>query len=141
MPALADAGAPRERPWRGIMRLGDADGGRSSQVRAPKVRYVGVADWWGRHVWVERDGVRTLLRYRGAESMVSFAWGRLGSGARQLSRSILWDATGCDHLAAELCCELTHELVARLPELGFELTREEVMAWLERKQPREDGAS
>ena len=25
------------------------------------VRYVGVADWWGRHVWIERDGVRSAL--------------------------------------------------------------------------------
>ena len=31
------------------------------------VRYVGVADWWGRHVWIERDGVRSALHACGDE--------------------------------------------------------------------------
>jgi uncharacterized protein DUF6166 len=92
-------------------------------------RYVGVSDWWGRHVWLERDGVRASLPYRG-EVPVAFAWGRRGICARELSRSILHDATGSAALAERFCRDLTHEVVAELPEVGFELDREQVLGWL-----------
>ena len=58
-----------------------------------RTRYLGVSDWWGRHVWVERAGVRTALRYRGEHRMPGFAWGRRGLAARELSRSLIEDAT------------------------------------------------
>jgi hypothetical protein len=92
-------------------------------------RYVGVSDWWGRHVWLERDGVRASLPYRG-EVPVGFAWGRRGICARELSRSILHDATGSAALAERFCRELTHEVVAELSEVSFELDREQVLSWL-----------
>jgi hypothetical protein len=97
---------------------------------ATTVHYVGVSDWWGRHVWTERNGVRSLLPYRGDDPVASFAWGRAGVRARELSRSILHDATGSAALAERYCRDLTHEVVAQLPELGFELDREYVLAWL-----------
>lgn len=94
-------------------------------------RYVGVADWWGRHVWLERGGTRSSLPYRGEDPMTIFAWGRRGIGARELSRSILHDATGSVALAERLCRDFTHEVVAELPDVGFELNREQVLGWLD----------
>jgi hypothetical protein len=93
-------------------------------------RYVGVADWWGRHVWLERGGTRSSLPYRGEDPLAVFAWGRRGIGARELSRSILHDATGSVALANLLCREFTHEVVAELPDVGFELDLQQVLAWL-----------
>ena len=103
------------------------------QAPACTTRYVGVSDWWGRHVWLERDGVRASLPYRG-EVPVSFAWGRRGICARELSRSILHDATGSAALAERFCRELTHEVVAELPEVGFELDRDQVLSWLQARR-------
>ena len=94
-------------------------------------RYVGVADWWGRHVWLERGGTRSSLPYRGEDPLAIFAWGRRGIGARELSRSILHDATGSVALAERLCRDFTHEVVAELPDVGFELDREQVLGWLD----------
>ena len=52
------------------------------------LRYVGVADWWGFHVWIEEGGSRRTLPYRGEAPLASFAWGRPGMGSRELARSI-----------------------------------------------------
>ncbi|HEY2603438.1 MAG TPA: DUF6166 domain-containing protein [Thermoleophilaceae bacterium] len=93
-------------------------------------RYVGMADWWGRHVWLERGGARSSLPYRGDDPLATFAWGRRGIGARELSRAILHDATGSVALADRLCRDFTHEVVSELPEVGFELDREQVLGWL-----------
>jgi hypothetical protein len=94
------------------------------------VRYVGVADWWGRHVWVERDGVRGALHACGEDLIAAFAWGCRGIAARELSRAILADATGSPAVAERYCRELTHAVIAGLPRTGFELNREDVLAWL-----------
>ncbi len=96
------------------------------------VRYAGVADRWGRDVWVERDGVRDVLRHRGEEPIAGFAWGRRGIAARELARAILVDATGSPAVGERFCRELTHAIVAQLPEDGFELTRDDILRWLER---------
>jgi hypothetical protein len=93
-------------------------------------RYVGELDSWGRQVWVDDGEVRRTLPYRGNGLPVGFAWSRGGIGARELSRSILFDATGNAALAERLCRELTHQVVAQLPELRFELSRGDVLAWL-----------
>jgi hypothetical protein len=92
--------------------------------------YVGVADWWGFHVWIEEGGSRRTLPYRGEAPLASFAWGRAGLGARELARSILEHATGSPALAERHCRAMTHAVIADLPALGFELTREDVLAWL-----------
>jgi Family of unknown function (DUF6166) len=95
-------------------------------------RYIGVQDGSGRRVWVDEGGARRSLPYRGEGLPVGFAWSRRGIGARELSRSILLDATGNEALAERYCRELTHQVIAWLPELRFELTREDVLAWLAR---------
>jgi hypothetical protein len=114
----------------------------SSSEAPPQVtRYMGVSDWWGRHVWLERNGVRGALPYRGDDPLAAFAWGRRGVGARELARSILHDATGSAALAERFCRELTHDLVARLPEIAFELDREEVLDWLAAAGATDAGAA
>jgi hypothetical protein len=95
------------------------------------VRYVAVADWWGRHVWVERDGVRRALPACGEELIAGFAWGCRGIAARELARAILADATGNPAIAERYCRDMTHAIVAGLPRTGFELDRDQVLAWLE----------
>lgn len=95
------------------------------------VRYVGVADWWGRHVWVERDGVRSALHACGDDLIAAFAWGTRGIAARELARAILADATGNPAVAERYCRELTHAVIAGLPRTGFELARADVLAWLD----------
>jgi hypothetical protein len=100
------------------------------------VRYVGVADWWGFHVWIEEDGgARRALPYRGDAPLAGFAWGRNGLAARELARALIEDATGSPALAERHCRELTHAVIAELPALGFELTRAEVRARLESVAP------
>jgi hypothetical protein len=96
-----------------------------------EVRYAGVADRWGRDVWVERDGVRDVLRHRGEEPIAGFAWGRRGIAARALAQAILVDATGSPAVGERFCRDLTHAVVAGLPADAFELTRDEVLGWLE----------
>jgi hypothetical protein len=99
-------------------------------ITTDTVRYVGVADWWGRHVWVENDGVRSALHACGEELIASFAWGTRGIAARELARAILADATGNPAIAERYCREMTHAIVAELPRTGFELDRDDVLAWL-----------
>lgn len=95
------------------------------------IRYVGVADWWGRHVWVERDGVRSALHACGDDLIAGFAWGTRGIAARELARAILADATGNPAVAERYCRELTHAVIAGLPRTGFELAQADVLAWLD----------
>jgi hypothetical protein len=95
------------------------------------VRYVGVSDWWGRHVWVERDGARSALHACGEELIAGFAWGTRGIAARELARAILADATGSPAVAERYCRELTHAMIAGLPRAGFELERDAVLGWLQ----------
>jgi hypothetical protein len=95
------------------------------------VRYVGVADWWGYHVWIEEGGARRALPYHGDAPLAAFAWGRPGLAARELARAMIEDATGSPALAERHCRELTHAVIAHLPALGFELTRADVLAWLQ----------
>jgi hypothetical protein len=91
---------------------------------------MGVADRWSRHVWVEQNGVRRPLQYCGEDRAVTYAWGRTGLGARELARALLLDATGSTVLAERFCRDLTHEIVARMPEPRFALERDEILAWL-----------
>jgi hypothetical protein len=95
------------------------------------VSYVGVSDWWGRHVWVERDGVRSALHACGEDLIAGFAWGARGIAARELARAILADATGSPAVAERYCRDLTHAVIAGLPRAGFELARRDVLAWLD----------
>jgi Family of unknown function (DUF6166) len=76
-----------------------------------------------------RRASRAALPRRRAAGRLS--WGRAGIGACELARAITQDATGSSALAERHCREMTHAIIARLPDLGFELDRDEVLAWLE----------
>ena len=104
--------------------------------RSATSRYVGVADWWGFHVWIEDAGARRALPYRGDVPLAGFSWGRAGIGARELARAIIEDATGSPAMAERHCREMTHAIVAQLPDLGFELDRDVVLAWLSEEGAR-----
>jgi hypothetical protein len=68
--------------------------------------------------------------------MVTFAWGRPGIGSRELARALLFDATGSAAVAERFCRDLTHEVVARLPDSEFALELDDVVAWLEDRHSR-----
>jgi hypothetical protein len=114
-----------------MARLGARMTETTTLTRSTTLRYIGVADWWGFHVWVEEGGARRALPYRGDVPLAGFAWGRAGLGARELARSIIEHATASPALAERHCREMTHAIIAQLPDLGFELTRDEVLSWLE----------
>lgn len=93
-----------------------------------------LADWWGRHVWVEHADTRSSLGYSDG-SVTTFAWGRVSLGARELARSILCHATANRELPEPLCGCFVHEVIAALPDPGFSLDRDDVLAWLARQRP------
>jgi hypothetical protein len=102
-------------------------------VRRPPgkaIHYRGVADWWGGHVWVERDGIRGALSHPGEDFRVSYEWGRSGIGARELARALLFDATDNAALSERNCRDFVHEVLAHLPEPEFVLGRDEILAWI-----------
>jgi hypothetical protein len=101
--------------------------------------YRGVADWWGRHVWVERDGIRGSLSRHGEDSRVSYAWGRSGLGARELARALLFDATDNAALSERYCRDFTHEVLAHLPEPEFVLGRDDILAWIAERPEHRTG--
>src|SRR3954453_13144200 len=102
-----------------------------SSDTAHDVRYIGLSDWWGTHVWVERDGVRRALHACGDELIAGFAWGCRGIAAREVGRAGRADAHGSTAVAERFCRDLTHAIVSGLPRTGFELDRDDVLAWLE----------
>jgi hypothetical protein len=117
-------------PW-GMSRDRRRDTSRGTVTVAER-RYVGELDGRDRQVWVEEGELRRALPWRGEGLPVGFEWGRIGIAARELSRAILLDATGNVMLAELHCREMAHQVVAHLPESGFELDREDVLAWLAR---------
>ena len=101
----------------------------TTQLRT-QTRFVGVADWWGRRVWVEQGGTRRMLRKTGEEPLEAFSWGQRGLGTRNLAEAMLADATGNPMLASRLSRDLAIEVVAELDDSGFELGRDDVLAWV-----------
>ena len=59
-----------------------------------------------------------------------FRWGHAGSGAAQLALALLSDTVG-DTLALASYQKFEFDVIARLPMLGWVLTREEILDWLE----------
>lgn len=103
----------------------------SDRLTAATAAFIGVSDWSGRHVWVERDGVQQPLAYRGDQLSGGFAWGHYGYSARELARSILHEVTASAVLAEVRCRDFAREVVAQLPADAFTLSDGDVTAWLE----------
>ncbi|HEX6665181.1 MAG TPA: DUF6166 domain-containing protein [Solirubrobacterales bacterium] len=96
--------------------------------------YVGEWTTIGRTVVVEQGGNRELLAMQPAQ-IGGYAWGRAGVLPREVARAILLDATDNPMLAERLCRPLTWEVISTLPAEGFRLTRAEVLAWVEGREP------
>lgn len=94
---------------------------------------MGISDWSGREVWVERGPGKSdeRLRYRGEQLVDGFAWGHYGYAARELARSILHEVTDSAVLAELRCRDFAREVIAQLPADEFRLTRADVVSWLE----------
>ncbi len=64
----------------------------------------------------------------------TFSWGSSDTGAHLLARAVMADAVGVEW-ADELAGAFTHDVVANLPQDGFELRMADVAAWLHRHAP------
>jgi hypothetical protein len=96
-----------------------------------RVRYVGVRDGSGSHVWVERDGTRRMIDTDDDERAMPLAWSLTGPGASTLAWLVLRDATGSPALAGRFYRRMTFDVIARLPPQRFEMTGDDVIGWLE----------
>jgi hypothetical protein len=94
------------------------------------VRYFGVRDATGSHVWVERDGTRSAIATDDERAM-PLAWSLTGPGASTLAWLVLRDATGSPALAGRFYRRMTFDVIARLPPQRFEMTGDDVIGWLE----------
>jgi hypothetical protein len=70
------------------------------------------------------------LRARTDDPLWSFSWGRSGSSARELARSVLYDSTDDLGLADDWCSAFTTEVISLLPRDAFRIASEDVIAWL-----------
>ncbi len=58
-------------------------------------------------------------------------WGRKSPQTRRLAWMLLFDASGSETLADDWYDSFAEEVVERLPEEGFVLTRAEITSWLD----------
>ena len=84
----------------------------------------------GRAVFIYSDGELRALRLAEPALVRGYAWGRAGSGPREVARAIVLDATGNEMLAERLCRPYTWEVISKLPVAGFEIAKTEVLAWV-----------
>jgi hypothetical protein len=83
---------------------------------------------------LDERGARPL-EARTADPLSSFAWGRPGGCARELSWSVLFNSTADRAVADDWCAQFTAEVVSRLPRAAFCLPRADVLGWLETDIP------
>jgi hypothetical protein len=99
-------------------------------AQATEVVYVGEWTPLGRAVVIEQGEELQPLQLAESARIRGYAWGRTGTGPREVARAMLLDATDNPMLAERLCRPLTWEVVAHLPVDGFRLTRGEIEAWI-----------
>jgi hypothetical protein len=95
-----------------------------------EIHYVGEITAFGPAVFIRQDGIGRPLRLGEAAGGHGYTWGRTGLRAREVSRAILLDAAGNEMLAERLCRPFTWEVLSGLPPGGFQLRRQEVLAWV-----------
>lgn len=97
-------------------------------------RYVGTRTGSGTSVFIQTSGRRENLRPRLdliRHSPVGFDWAHTtGSGSAQLALALLAHASGSDDFALEYYQVFQHEIVARLPRTGWQLTSVQVLQML-----------
>lgn len=111
------------------------------------VTYRGKRVWGEAQVYVDTDGEVNTLRHVVHHSPTGFEWGYAGSGPAELARCILLDAlhypkcgecqgAGCWYcdggydLPPVMYQQFKFDIVARWPQDGWELEREEVLRWV-----------
>jgi hypothetical protein len=99
-------------------------------------RYVGEFGIAGRRVWVDEHAGPRVLRCALEDPVFGFTWGRPGPRTRDLAVAILQDATGDAALAERHAGAFMREVLVALPVTGFELSGDDVAAWLSGREPR-----
>lgn len=98
-------------------------------------QYVGYRDEVGNAVVVVHEPgrePRALAHRLVLHSPSGFEWGYHGSGPADLAANILYAETGDEALAKRLHQQFKEDVIANLPEHGFNLTAMQVRAWLRR---------
>lgn len=106
-------------------------GDGASITDRPTAKYVGVRVEAGTTVAREDDAGRVFplrLRHDLRVHADRFEWGYAGSGPAQLALAILSDAVGAEKAAAAYQ-KFKFQVIAALPPAGWELSREDVLAW------------
>lgn len=106
---------------------------RPSKSSATEARYIGSRTGAGTSVVIQTPKGREPLRPRLdliRHSPVGFDWAHTGSRAAQLALALLAHASGSDDLALEHHQVFKHEIIARLPKSGWDLTSEQVLQML-----------
>lgn len=101
------------------------------QGEQAEVSYIGVTTAFDKTVFVDGEGGLQALRLAGSTLPAGYAWGRVGSGPREVARAILLNATGNEMLAERLCRPFTWEVVSQLPSDSFCISCKDVLAWVE----------
>lgn len=100
---------------------------------AIEARYIGSRLASGTVVMVQTQQGRWRLKPRldlMRHHPVGFDWAHTGSGPAQLALALLAHASGNDEFALEHYQVFKHEIVARLPRNGWELTSQQVLQML-----------
>lgn len=100
---------------------------------AREAKYIGTRTASATFVLVQTKLGREHLRLRFdliRHHPPGFDWAKTGSGSAQLALALLAHASGSDELALEHHEAFQHEIVARLPRSGWELTSEQVLQML-----------
>lgn len=100
---------------------------------AIEAKYIGSRLPYGISVMVQTQQGRQHLKPRldlMRHHPVGFDWGHTGSGPAQLALALLAHASGSDEFALQYYQIFKHEIVARLPRNGWELTSRQVLQML-----------
>lgn len=100
------------------------------KLPAIEAKYIANRTAAGNSVIVQTQAGREHLRLR--SDLISyrppgFGWAHTGSGPAQLALALLAHASGSDEFALEHHQVFQHEIVARLPRNGWQLTSEQVL--------------
>jgi hypothetical protein len=100
---------------------------------AIEAKYIANRSVSGTVVMVQTEKGREQLRPRFdliRHHPVGFDWAHTGSGPAQLALALLAHASGDDEFALEQYQIFQHEIIARLPKGGWELTSQQVLQML-----------
>jgi hypothetical protein len=109
----------------------------AQRLRPPTgISYVAKRTPFGLAVFVERANFGRPLHLRRPELVCGSGWSHSEEASRDLATAILLDAGCGEALAERLGASFSSEVIASLPVVGFRLTRDRVVEWIDaRNQP------